>query len=122
MLTCEDPGIPANGHMVTSYEFNIGSTATFSCSHGYMLTGADHGRRCNEFGNWTGAQPLCIRKIFRVYCSNYYCLIFSPVYVFFVFVCMNVCLGTRLPLYNPVNYPKINMKFNVGFYICGTDF
>ena len=64
VVTCEDPGTPENGDQVTSDELNIGSIATFSCSHGYMLTGGDRVRRCNESGDWTGAQPSCTRKTF----------------------------------------------------------
>ena len=64
VVTCDDPGKPAKGSMMISDEFNIGSTATFSCSHGYMLTGGDRVRRCNESGDWTGAQPSCICKPF----------------------------------------------------------
>ena len=70
VVTCDDPGTPANGNMTITDEFNIGSTATFSCSHDYILTGGDRIRRCNEAGDWTGAQPSCIRRPFLVICID----------------------------------------------------
>ena len=66
VVTCDDTETPTNGNMMTTDEFNIGSTAIFSCSHGYMLTGGDRIRRCNESGDWTGAQPSCTRRPFLV--------------------------------------------------------
>ena len=74
VVTCDDTETPTNGNMMTTDEFNIGSTAIFSCSHGYMLTGGDRIRRCNESGDWTGAQPSCTRMPFLViYIDRFVC-------------------------------------------------
>lgn len=60
LKNCGALTMPANGSVnatVTTY----GSTASYACSTGYVLTGAAT-RTCGATGAWSGAAPTCVLK------------------------------------------------------------
>ena len=56
-VTCEDPGLPTNGHHVVSY-LKFGGVANFTCNEGFKLVGPQT-MRCLASGNWLGRVPTC---------------------------------------------------------------
>ena len=65
---CPDIADPFNGQITFSSDriapFEFGTTATYSCDNGYMLTGGDTVRTCagdgsSDIGAWSGAAPTC---------------------------------------------------------------
>ena len=50
---------PADG-VVTWNGLTSGSTANYTCSSGYQLTG-DQTRTCQNTGIWSGQAPTCTR-------------------------------------------------------------
>ncbi|KAM4694506.1 CUB and sushi domain-containing protein 1 [Discoglossus pictus] len=55
--SCLDPGIPVNGHRHGSY-FDIGSSVTFSCDPGYILSD-DEPLVCESNHQWNHPLPSC---------------------------------------------------------------
>lgn len=60
IVTCDDLPNPPKGNVVQS-DNTVGSTATYTCFDGYELLGEDT-RICQDDGDWSGDEPLCIRK------------------------------------------------------------
>ena len=59
--SCDKPVAPANGS-INSTGSNEGDTVTYFCNRGYNLSG-DLIRTCQSDGEWSGAQPECIRML-----------------------------------------------------------
>lgn len=66
---CSDPGAPLNGYRKVMEETDalmngryakIGTTIAFFCNNSYTLSGNKE-RTCQESGEWTGKQPICIK-------------------------------------------------------------
>ena len=61
-VVCGDLEPPDNGRV----EFNavtVGSVATYSCFPGYVFKKGSVTRRiCQPNGEWSGIEPICIRK------------------------------------------------------------
>ena len=55
----------ANGRVVIAPDTRLSSTATYSCNPGFNLVGAAT-RRCQANGEWSGQEPSCERKYFRL--------------------------------------------------------
>ncbi len=51
----------------TTEVFNYGTTATYQCNHGHMLTSGDSERTCtgdgSPRGRWDGTAPQCPRML-----------------------------------------------------------
>ncbi|XP_051920530.1 CUB and sushi domain-containing protein 3-like isoform X1 [Hippocampus zosterae] len=60
MITCGDPGIPANG-LRFGDDTTVGHNVTFMCQPGFVMSGGDHSatRTCTNNGTWSGAIPTC---------------------------------------------------------------
>ncbi|TKS81786.1 CUB and sushi domain-containing protein 3 [Collichthys lucidus] len=60
MITCGDPGIPANG-LRFGDDITVGQNATFMCQPGYVMIGPDNTvtRTCTSNGTWSGTMPAC---------------------------------------------------------------
>uniref|UniRef100_H2TR21 CUB and Sushi multiple domains 3 n=1 Tax=Takifugu rubripes TaxID=31033 RepID=H2TR21_TAKRU len=60
MITCGDPGIPANG-LRGGDDFTVGHNVTFTCQPGYMMMGGDNAvtRTCTNNSTWSGTLPAC---------------------------------------------------------------
>ncbi|KAG7229418.1 hypothetical protein INR49_012809, partial [Caranx melampygus] len=60
MITCGDPGIPANG-LRFSDDITVGQNVTFACQPGYVMIGGDSAvtRTCTNNGTWSGTMPVC---------------------------------------------------------------
>ncbi|KAF3691668.1 CUB and sushi domain-containing protein 3 CUB and sushi multiple domains protein 3 [Channa argus] len=60
MITCGDPGIPANG-LRFGEDIAVGQNVTFSCQPGYVMLGGDNAvtRTCTNNGTWSGTMPAC---------------------------------------------------------------
>ncbi|XP_019850127.1 PREDICTED: CUB and sushi domain-containing protein 3-like [Amphimedon queenslandica] len=50
---------PPKGGLVRVIGFEVGDTATYSCSRGFTLVGPPV-RRCTRSGNWSRSQPNCV--------------------------------------------------------------
>lgn len=63
MITCGDPGIPANG-LRGSDDFTVSHNVTFTCQPGYMMMGGDNTvtRTCTSNSTWSGTLPACQGK------------------------------------------------------------
>ena len=61
-IECERLPDIENGRVILSGTI-VGSTATYSCSSGYILVG-DRTRTCQSSGRWSGSEPFCK-------CKNY---------------------------------------------------
>ena len=63
-ILCQGLSSPSNGNIVLSNEtFGVGTTATYSCDPGYVLTG-EVTRTCEDrnrgtTGTWSGSMPVC---------------------------------------------------------------
>ncbi|XP_074641314.1 sushi, von Willebrand factor type A, EGF and pentraxin domain-containing protein 1-like [Tubulanus polymorphus] len=64
--TCQSLASPSNGNVALSDKLSYGSTATYSCSSCYKLTGKSTKRICKADGKWTGLEPVCE----EVKCTN----------------------------------------------------
>ena len=60
VVSCGDPGIPANGVRYGDI-FTYQSSVLLECDPGYKLVG-DLTRTCQADGSWTGSQPTCQSK------------------------------------------------------------
>ncbi|XP_039973361.1 CUB and sushi domain-containing protein 3-like isoform X5 [Xiphias gladius] len=60
MITCGDPGIPANGIRFGD-DIMVGWNVTFVCQPGYVMIGGDNTvtRTCTKNGTWSGTMPAC---------------------------------------------------------------
>ena len=58
---CDAPVAPANGGINSTGSIE-GDTVTYICNRGYYLSG-DPIRTCQSDGEWSGAQPECIRML-----------------------------------------------------------
>ena len=79
VVTCSVPSSPSNGKRYYRGR-NYGDRVTFSCNHGYLLTGSSS-RTCQSNGKWSGIQPSCISEYSLQSALNYsggYCL---PIYL-----------------------------------------
>ncbi|XP_052239934.1 sushi, von Willebrand factor type A, EGF and pentraxin domain-containing protein 1-like [Dreissena polymorpha] len=63
--TCPTIAMPPNGDVVYSPNRDYLSRADFSCSPGYILTGATS-RTCQANGAWDGTSPTCVIKVCSV--------------------------------------------------------
>ena len=61
VISCGDPGIPANGTRIGS-TFTFDSTVNYTCDDGFKLIG-DIRRNCLSSGNWSGDLPTCQSKL-----------------------------------------------------------
>ncbi|XP_077633620.1 inactive serine protease PAMR1 [Crocuta crocuta] len=65
---CSDPGGPVNGYkkitggpgLINGRYAKIGTVASFFCNNSYVLSGNEK-RTCQESGEWSGKQPICIK-------------------------------------------------------------
>ena len=57
VISCGDPGVPANGYKSGS-DFTYGKVVLFECNPGYKLVGSTF-RQCQLDGHWSAAQPSC---------------------------------------------------------------
>ncbi|XP_027868688.1 CUB and sushi domain-containing protein 3-like isoform X1 [Xiphophorus couchianus] len=60
MITCSDPGIPANG-LRFGDDATVGQNVTFSCQPGFVIMGGESAisRTCTNNGTWSGTMPSC---------------------------------------------------------------
>ncbi|CAG12911.1 unnamed protein product, partial [Tetraodon nigroviridis] len=60
MITCGDPGVPANGLKVGD-DFTVGHNVTFTCQPGYAMMGGNNPvtRTCTNNSTWSGTLPTC---------------------------------------------------------------
>lgn len=63
MITCGEPGIPANG-LKLGDDITVGHNVTFMCQPGYVMIGGDNAvtRTCTDNGTWSGTMPACQGK------------------------------------------------------------
>ncbi|KAI8510781.1 hypothetical protein Bbelb_116970 [Branchiostoma belcheri] len=59
-VACPELPVPTNGNMTGGHLY--GDTVTFSCNEGYELVGSEN-RTCHTNQSWSGAQPICSRKL-----------------------------------------------------------
>ncbi|NXM29689.1 PAMR1 protease, partial [Oxyruncus cristatus] len=65
---CSDPGGPLNGYrrvvedtgLLNGRYAKIGTVIAFFCNNSYVLSGNEQ-RTCQENGEWSGKQPICIK-------------------------------------------------------------
>ena len=60
-IKCLEPEAPLNGTVILStLQFNVGTTAIYSCDPGYVLVG-ETTRTCEgtKIGVWNGNMPIC---------------------------------------------------------------
>ncbi|XP_063014862.1 inactive serine protease PAMR1 [Melospiza melodia melodia] len=65
---CSDPGGPLNGYrrvvedtgVLNGRYAKIGTVIAFFCNNSYVLSGNEQ-RTCQEDGEWSGKQPICIK-------------------------------------------------------------
>ncbi|NXL63966.1 PAMR1 protease, partial [Chordeiles acutipennis] len=65
---CSDPGGPFNGYrrvvedtgLLNGRYAKIGTVIAFFCNNSYVLSGNEQ-RTCQEDGEWSGKQPICIK-------------------------------------------------------------
>lgn len=63
VITCGDPGIPANG-LRFGDDITVSQNVTFMCQPGYVMIGGDSAvtRTCTNNGTWSGTMPACQGK------------------------------------------------------------
>ena len=63
VITCGDPGIPANG-LRFGDDITVGQNVTFRCQPGFVMIGRDYTvtRICTNNGTWSGTMPACQGK------------------------------------------------------------
>uniref|UniRef100_A0A668ASR4 CUB and Sushi multiple domains 3 n=1 Tax=Myripristis murdjan TaxID=586833 RepID=A0A668ASR4_9TELE len=61
VITCGDPGIPANG-LRFGDDITVGQNVTFLCQPGYVMIGGDSSvtRTCTSNGTWSGTMPALV--------------------------------------------------------------
>ena len=57
-VTCPNLSNPANGQVTFSFGVSVGSTATYTCTSGYVIVG-ESTRVCQGDGSWSGRAPIC---------------------------------------------------------------
>ncbi|NXI38363.1 PAMR1 protease, partial [Galbula dea] len=65
---CSDPGGPLNGYrrvledtgLLNGRYAKVGTVLAFFCNNSYVLSGNEQ-RTCQEDGQWSGKQPICIK-------------------------------------------------------------
>ncbi|XP_054828282.1 inactive serine protease PAMR1 isoform X2 [Eublepharis macularius] len=65
---CSDPGAPLNGYrkvmedaaLMNNHYAKIGTVIAFFCNSSHILSGNEQ-RTCQENGEWSGKQPICIK-------------------------------------------------------------
>ena len=50
-----------NGRVIIRPNTRFQSTASYSCNQGFQLVGQQQ-RQCQADGNWSGREPVCVRK------------------------------------------------------------
>lgn len=74
---CSDPGGPLNGyrrvvedtgHLNGRYA-KIGTVIAFFCNNSYVLSGNEQ-RTCQDDGEWSGKQPICIKGSYKLFYHN----------------------------------------------------
>ena len=60
-LYCDKPSLKNGTVILPGKKNQIGSVAKYKCDHGYNILGPSS-RQCLHHGEWSGFQPLCIRK------------------------------------------------------------
>ena len=63
VVDCGSPSKLISGS-VTFFSTIFGSTATYSCDHGYVMVGQSI-HICQVDGNWSGRKPLCKSKSYE---------------------------------------------------------
>ena len=58
---CGNLDSPRNGRVFLTGNA-VGSTATYRCNDGFVLTNGDRIRECGANGRWSGTAPSCVRK------------------------------------------------------------
>lgn len=59
VISCGDPGIPANG-LRYGDDYVVGQNVTFMCQPGYTMdSNSSQVRTCTSNGTWSGMLPLC---------------------------------------------------------------
>ena len=58
---CGDHGVVSDGVIPTVSGTAVGDTVTYTCRHGYTLSGSST-RTCQPNGSWSDIAPKCIRK------------------------------------------------------------
>ena len=61
VVDCNSLSGIVNGRATYS-ETVFGSSATYSCDSGFLLIG-DNTRVCQEDGQWSGEEPVCVGKL-----------------------------------------------------------
>lgn len=71
VITCGDPGIPANG-LRFGDDITVGQNVTFLCQPGYVMIGGDSSvtRTCTSNGTWSGTMPACQGKDHTYKCTH----------------------------------------------------
>lgn len=64
VVRCPDLPDPANGRVELSGN-TFGATATYRCISGYRLLG-EKTRTCQQNGVWSGEEPRCVRKQYKI--------------------------------------------------------
>uniref|UniRef100_H3C0K8 Sushi domain-containing protein n=1 Tax=Tetraodon nigroviridis TaxID=99883 RepID=H3C0K8_TETNG len=67
MITCGDPGVPANGLKVGD-DFTVGHNVTFTCQPGYAMMGGNNPvtRTCTNNSTWSGTLPTCQARVLSI--------------------------------------------------------
>lgn len=71
---CSDPGGPVNGYkkvtggpgLINGRYAKVGTVVSFFCNNSYVLSGNEK-RTCQQDGEWSGKQPICIKGNERVF-------------------------------------------------------
>ena len=62
-LVCGQLDSPTNGAIIIAGDTRVGSTATYTCDEGFILTGGSETRVCTEDQTWTGTMPTCGKSV-----------------------------------------------------------
>ena len=71
VVDCGDLDDPTNGQVLLN-GITFGSTATYTCDPGFILTGAME-RICQANGNWSGNEPTCEGQLIQYTIYVYSC-------------------------------------------------